>query len=199
MKHQEFCKTLKEYIELYEHSNKKRQIEEYVNYWNFSYKYDVILIKTGYKFSTFDEFIKLCNSDVIWPQELLLKENPEIRVNVFRWTIENGNTHRITIWNDISSQGIFYKDIIPGKPTLTKEYLTSIEEIKKCIFAGTESRYYVPIELSNITSDKDDIEDVPDVTEDIADILSEDMTNENIDSYTDELIEESQTDEEILS
>lgn len=196
MRHKELCETLVEYIELYEHNSKETALREYADHWKFRYTYNVVLIKTGYKFSTYHEFLKLCESDAQWPIELQLKENPEIRVNVFQWSIINGESHKITIWNDSSSIGMFYKDIVSGKPGLTKDYLTSIEELKKCIFAAAEGRYYVPIEISNITSDEDDIVEDPEVAEDIADILSEDKTDENIDSYTNEELGEIVEEEE---
>lgn len=186
MKHQELCETLKEYVELYAHSNKQHIIKEYAEELKLSYSYNHVLIKTGYKFSTLSEFEQLCKSDDPWPVELTLKEDPEIRINVFRWNVINGDKHNITIWNDISSKGMYYRDIIPGKPQMTKDYLTSVEEIKKCIFAAAEGRYYVPIELSNI--EEEVIEEDPDVAEDIADILGEDTIHEDIDSYTNEAI-----------
>ena len=179
MRHKELCETLVEYIELYEHNSKETALREYADHWKFRYTYNVVLIKTGYKFSTYHEFLKLCESDAQWPIELQLKENPEIRVNVFQWSIINGESHKIS-----------------GKPGLTKDYLTSIEELKKCIFAAAEGRYYVPIEISNITSDEDDIVEDPEVAEDIADILSEDKTDENIDSYTNEELGEIVEEEE---
>ena len=80
---------------------------------------------------------------------------------------------------------------------MTKDYLTSVEEIKKCIFAAAEGRYYVPIELSNI--EEEVIEEDPDVADDIADILGEDAAREDIDSYTNETIEENDTEDENLS
>lgn len=197
MKHQEFCETLKEYVELYAHSNKQHIIKEYIEELELSYSYNHVLIKTGYKFSTLSEFEQLCKSDDPWPVELTLKKDPEIRINVFRWNVINGDKHNITIWNDISSKGMYYRDIIPGKPQMTKDYLTSVEEIKKCIFAAAEGRYYVPIELSNI--EEEVIEEDPDVAEDIADILGEDAAREDIDSYTNEAIEENDTKDENLS
>lgn len=196
MKHQELYETLKEYVDLYEHSNKQHVIKEYAEVLGLSCIYNHVLIKTGYKFSTLSEFKKLCNSDTPWPAELSLKKDPEIRINVFRWNVVNGDKHNITIWNDILSRGMLYRDIIPGKPQMTKDYLTSVEEIKKCIFAAVEGRYYVPIELSNI--DDEVIEEDPDVAEDIADILAEDAVHENIDSYTNEMIEENDIKDEIL-
>lgn len=197
MKRQELCETLKEYVELYAHSNKQHLIKEYIEELELSYSYNHVLIKTGYKFSTLSEFEQLCKSDDPWPVELTLKEDPEIRINVFRWNVINRDKHNITIWNDISSKGMYYRDIIIGKPQMTKDYLTSVEEIKKCIFAAAEGRYYVPIELSNI--EEEAIEEDPDAAGDIADILGEDASHEDIDSYTNEAIEENDTGDENLS
>ena len=49
----------------------------------------------------------------------------------------------------------------------------------------------MPIELSNI--EEEVIEEDPDVADDIADILGEDAACEDIDSYTNEAIEENDT------
>lgn len=190
MKHKELFNTLKEYSELYEQNNKTDIISSDIKHFGLQHTYDVILIKAGYKFISLKEFYNLCVSTDIWPQELQLKQDPEIRLNVFRFTVYNGKKHSISIWNDVESKYVWYADIsIENKNVDRKQYLTSINEIHKCIMAASENRYYLPIEVNiNDIEETENVIEESDVINDIKDILEEDSSDDTIDSYTNEQI-----------
>ena len=194
MKHQELLTELKELADIYASYTDLDSILKYANEISLPHSYDTVMIKCGYRWLTLHEFSKLCESEQPWPLELSLKESPEIKVNSIRFSVETElKKCNVSVWRDLDSTlfNIALIYIKAGEKPLRDEHLTSVSEIKKCMLAAKESRIYVPLDY-----EPEEIEpEVEDATEDIQDILEE--TSDNIDSYTNEVIEEVSEEQEI--